>query len=342
LSRTRYLPSLFVLLSLLASPVIAEDECPTWFPDLRCEREGRFEGFVAPLTMPYLFEDPFITSGVNFVGIWHDFPQNGALDIGQAGVMALQLRLAITDRLAFIATKDGLVIYHSDTATLGRLLGATGSAAKKKLIGDEVGFTDISAGFKYAVIELRDENFILTPAVRVEIPIGNRDVFQGQGDGVFIPSVSGAWGWENLHVIGSLGGQVAFDTDKDSDSIFYNLHVDYAVLPKFVPFVSVNGMSWTRSGDGSVKVNTRVDRLGLDDPSLKGAQDLLGTGRFEGADYANLGSSGVAGENLVTMAWGVRVPVTKHISLGAAYERALEGKRNLFKQRVTFSTSYEF
>jgi len=42
------------------------------------------------------------------------------------------------------------------------------------------------------------------------------------------------------------------------------------------------------------------------------------------------------------MAWGFRVPLTRNLSIGAAYERALEGKKNLFKQRVTVSTSFEF
>jgi hypothetical protein len=339
--RTLSFPFIGSLLAvvLLASPALAadtEDECPTWFPDFRCERDARFDGFTNPMTMPYLFEDPFITTNAQFVGIWHDFPKNGALNVGQAGVMALQLRVAITNKLAFIATKDGLVFYDSDTAKVGKFF-PTHPNAKKKLIGDEVGFTDVTAGFKYAIVELPEHNFILTPAIRYEIPIGNRDVFQGRGDGVFIPSVSAAWGWEDFHVVANLGGQVAVNTDKDSDSVFYNLHLDYAIHEMFVPFISVNGMSWTRSGDGSTKVQTRIGNV-----PLKDAQNLLGTGRFEGADYGNLGSTGVTGQDLVTMAWGVRLPLTKNISLGGAYERALEGKRNLFKQRVTFSTMYEF
>lgn len=342
MSRPHYLSRFLlwlVALALLASPVAAAErnvpeDCPMWFPDFQCDREGRFEGTVAPMTMPYLFEDPFITTGAQFVGIWHNFPQNGNLDLGQAGILALQLRVAITDKLAFIATKDGLVFYESDTGSLNDLGLA---ASNKKLIGDQVGFTDITFGFKYAAIELPEDNFILTPAIRFEVPVGNRDVFQGQGDGVFIPSVSAAWGYDKLHVIAGLGGQVAFNTNKDSDSVFYNLHVDYAVTENIVPFVSLNGMSWTRSGDGTQKVSTRVGEV-----RLKDAQDLLGTGRFEGADYANLGSQGVTNQDLVTMAWGVRVPLGRHVALGATYERALEGKRNVFKERVTFMTSYEF
>ncbi|MFQ5415935.1 MAG: hypothetical protein ACE5FL_02690, partial [Myxococcota bacterium] len=53
----------------------ATEGCPTWFPDFQCERSGRYDGFVMPISHPYLFEDPFITTGINLVGIWHDYPQ---------------------------------------------------------------------------------------------------------------------------------------------------------------------------------------------------------------------------------------------------------------------------
>jgi hypothetical protein len=310
-----------------ALPAGAEetDDCPTWFPDFSCQREFRYEGFVAPVTMPYLFEDPFITSGANLVGIWHDFPNNGNLNgglkLGEAGIMALQLRLAITERLAFIATKDGLVIYDADSPVLK----------------DDEDLADISFGFKYALIKMEEDNFIFTPALRYQAPVGANRVFQGWGDGVFIPSATLAWGIDNFHVIGGVGGQAAIDHDKNSDSFFYNLHLDYAVLPKLVPFVEMNGMVWTRSGDGTANLRTKIGKV-----PVKAAQTLFGTGAFEGADYANIGSSGITGKTLFTMAWGVRVPLTRNLSIGAAYERALQGKKNSFKQRVTVSTSFEF
>jgi len=327
----RTLETIGVLMGIagLAFPAAAEEgeDCPTWLPDFSCQREFRYEGFVAPVTMPYLFEDPFITTGANFVGIWHDFPQNGnstggpKLKLGEAGILALQLRLALTERLAFIATKDGLVFYDADDPVLK----------------DDEDLTDITFGFKYALIEMKEDNFIFTPALRFQAPVGASRIFQGWGDGVFIPSATFAWGLDDFHEIGGLGGQAAIDHDKNSDSFFYNLHLDYAVVPKFVPFLELNGMVWTRSGDGSANLRTKIGKV-----PLATAQGLFGTGSFEGADYANLGSGGVTGNSLVTMAWGFRVPLTRNLSIGAAYERALEGKKNLFKQRVTVSTSFEF
>jgi hypothetical protein len=76
--------------------------CPTWFPDFRCDRHGRYEGFVPPMMHPYLFEDPFITTGISLWGLWHEFPDSSILEGGQLWDVALQARVAITDRIAFI------------------------------------------------------------------------------------------------------------------------------------------------------------------------------------------------------------------------------------------------
>ena len=64
--------------------------------------------------------------------------------------------------------------------------------------------------------------------------------------------------------------------------------------------------------------------------------------RGEGADVANLGSSGMAGESLITMAWGVRVPFRNGLSFGFSYERALSQRQDIFEQRATWMASYDF
>lgn len=331
---------LVAILFALVAPVSATaEECPTFLPDFGCERDGRFDGFVQPMSMPYLFEDPFITTGANLVGIWHGMKKNGALDPGYAGVLALQLRLAITDRLAFIATKDGFMMFRPDTKQSAA--GVVGARARRQLLADEDAFLNATAGFKYALIVDRENDFILSPAVRYEIPLGNDEVFQGKGDGIFIPSVSMAWGLDDFHVIAGVGGQVALDRDRDSTSIFYNVHLDYALTDYLIPFVEVNATHWTDAGDGTMKLNTAGTLTGSD-LTLAQAQGALGTGSFEGADVANLGSRGVAKEELVTMAWGVRIPLDDHVMLGLSYERGLTGRKHLFQQRVTAMATFEY
>lgn len=328
------------------------EECPTFLPDLRCDREARPAGSVGPMISPYLFEDPYITTGLQFVGIYHEFPDDSAFEGGEAGVLALQARVAITDRLAFIATKDGYMIFRpkaevKDIPTATRVaLGIDDpSLDEMDILKDEEDFMDISVGFKYALIDHREENwgYIVTPHVRYEIDVGQHDIFQGQGDGVFILGTSAGYHQDNWHLLGGLLGQVPIDGDEDSSSIMLNAHVDHAFpvdrgwLEYIVPFTELSWMHWTNSGDGGAKVNTKLGRV-----SLTTAQAVLDTGAFEGADIANLGSKGIAGADLVTLGWGVRLVLDHGLSLGAAYERAVSKRKDIFEQRVTFMASLEF
>ena len=328
-----------LLISPFGGRAQAQDECPTLFPDLRCTREARPEGSIMPMSFPYLFEDPYITTGAQFVGIWHEFPNDSAFRGGYAGVLALQARLAITDRLAFIATKDGFTMFRPDV----RQSDVNPELSNTALLQDEEDFMDVTLGFKYALFEWPEKNLIVTPSLRYEIDLGEHDIFQGQGDGVFILATSAGWFYENWHLIADLGGQIPIDDDKDSSSIFYNIHIDHAfevqndIVEFVVPFIELSGLHYTGSGDGSSNVNTTLGKVPLDV-----AQSLLGTGAFEGADIANLGSSGISGADLVTMAWGVRIPLKQGVSLGAAYERPISNRKDIFGQRVTFSANYEF
>jgi hypothetical protein len=337
---------------LLGSGTATAGDCPTFLPDLRCEREARPTGSVGPMSSPYLFEDPNITTGLQFVGIYHDFPNDSAFQGGEAGVLALQARLAITDRLAFIATKDGFTIFRPEAEvkdipmeTRVALGIDDPSLDEVDILEDKEDFMDISVGFKYALIDHREEDwgYIVTPHVRFEFDVGEHDIFQGQGDGVFILGTSVGYHQDNWHLLGGLLGQVPIDGDEDSSSIMLNAHVDHAFpvdhgwLEYIVPFSELSWMHWTGSGDGSAQVNTALGRV-----SLSTAQLVLDTGPFEGADIANLGSAGIKGADLVTLAWGLRLALDHGLSLGASYERAVSNRKDIFEQRVTFMASVEF
>ncbi len=333
---------LFAVALIGASPASAsETECDGFLPDFLCdsEREARPEGHINPMSMPYLFEDPYIATDINFVGIYHNFPSDSIMNGGEAGVIAVQARLALTDRLAFIATKDGYMINRPGNSALD----------------NEEGFMDITVGFKYAVIDDREAGLIVTPSLRYEIPLGNDEVFQDFGDGVLIPAVTMGYGPGNIHLIAGVGAQIAMDDDANSSSFFYNIHLDQAFEVDFipgskfiVPFIELNGTSYIASGDGSNKIQTD-----LGDLPLTAVQNLLNTPgngvmsptrdrRGEGVDVANLGSTGMSGETIITMAWGVRIPFENGISTGMSYERVLSQRQDLFEQRWTWMVDYTF
>ena len=296
--------------------------CPTFFPDFRCDRHGRYEGFVAPVMDPFLFEDPFITTGVSAWGIWHEFPNSSVLEGGHLWGAAVQARVAITDRIAFIATKDGWVDFDP---TLD-------------LMNHSQGFANLGLGLKGSLVDSPEHAFILTPSLRVEIPTGSADVLQGAGNGTLIPALSAAWGHDRFHVIGMIGGQVPFDTNDSSTSFLYDLHLDYAVHRFVVPFVELAGFHYTDGGDGS-----RSIRLAHGQHAPIGAAlQLLGKPGQEGYDYANLGSPGVAGNDLVVGAVGLRVPLNRHLSFGAAWEHVLTNREDVIRQRATMNVTFEY
>jgi hypothetical protein len=296
-------------------------ECPTFFPDFTCDREGRYEGFVSPISAPYLFEEPFITTGLSAWYMYQEYPGGSLLDGGHLNAMAVQARVAITDRLAFIATKDGYVW----------------NSPGLDLVDDDSAFVNIAAGFKYALVDMREENFILTPAVRIEAPVGGREVYSGWGDGVAIPSLSSAWGLGDFHAIGSIGAQLPFDMGDQSTQFFYHLHLDYALFAHFVPLVELNGYHWTGSGNGHMPVETDLGTIRLRD-----AETALGKRGFEGVDLLNLGSPGVTGDDIVTFAAGARIPITKRLSVGAVYEFPLTHRKHILEERVTANVLLEF
>jgi hypothetical protein len=312
-----------ILVLVLASPVLAAmpEDCPTWFPDFRCEREGRYEGFTMPVTMPYLFEEPFNTSNVSVHVVHHRFPDDSIIDGGHLTVLAVQARVALTDRLGFIATKDGYVWFRPG----------------HRLLSDQQGWFDIAAGFKYVLIDRPEDNLIVSPTLRFDVPTGSSDMFSGNGDGVAIPGLSWAWGWGDFHVVGDLGGRIPFDSGDESTSFFYNFHFDYAVHPNFVPFVELNGTHWTSSGDGELDIRTRIGTL-----DLSVVQGALGTGRGEGNDVVNLGSEGVSGNDIVSMAVGARFPITKHVHAALSYEFPVTSREDLLEQRASANVTYEF
>lgn len=304
----------------------ASGGCPEFFPDFSCEREARFPGFVMPSTAPYLFEDPFTTTGAYFWGAWHQFPESSVFEGGNAGLLALALRVAITERLSFVASKDGFLMIYPDNPILWQSSGAV----------------DLAGGFKYELVRMPEVQFVLSPVLRFEAPVGSPRAFQGIGHGAALPSLSfgkgfGEIGASDLHLLGDIGVFIPFNAAHNSSYIWYDVHFDYRVADWFVPFVSLNGQSWVSDGNGELRVNTKLGEL-----SLNTAQAALGTGGFEGVDLTNLGSRDVAGSTVLVGGVGFRIPLPHGLSISAAWQAPLTSTKYLWRQRVTTGLAWEF
>ena len=335
-ARPRSALAALLALGLLAGPAAgaaaeeraaAERGC-TWLPDLRCGREdGRWEGFHKPIVAPFLFEDPFVVTGAYPYYVYHEFPGTSALGDGEVHIAALQIRVALTDRLGFVATKDGYAWLRPDLPFAG----------DDNILSDQQGFMNLGFGLKYVLLDRRDDGFLVSGILRFEAPSGSSDVLQGDGDGVVIPSLAAAWDAGPVRLVGDLGGNVPLDQGEQGNNLFYHLYAETELAETLSPFLQLSGIHYLTSGDGKLSIDTDLGTF-----PLSTVQSVVGTGPFEGADYAILGSEGVDNQDLVTLAAGVHLPLAEHVTLSAAYEYPISERKGIFRQRVTTALAIEF
>lgn len=254
---------------------------------------------ISPVTNPIWFEDPAIRSEARAIYMHHRIDDDFITQGGDVNLWALQLRWAVTERLAIIATKDGYIDFNPGVGQ-----------------GEE-GWADVGLGFKYAVIKDDANQFILTPGLTFEIPLGNEDVFQGNGDGEFNFFVSGAKGFDKFHITANTGFRVPIDADAESLIYHYDVMFDYRVCPWFQPFVSMSGITVVDDGEG---------------PGLT----------TEGYDLINFGSSAASGTTQIVLGAGFRSELAQNLSFGFAYEKAVTSPEDLFDDRFTFDLIWRF
>ena len=266
---------------------------------------------ISPVANPIFFEDPRITSEARPLFINHWLPNsfhyaggNAPLG-GEVQVYALQLRYALTERLALIATKDGYIAMHPNNT-----------------LSHENGWANLAAGLKYAVIDDRDRALIVTPGFTIELPTGDTEVLQGRGSGEFNPFVSAEKGFGDFHVTGNLGARVPVDFNRQTAQLHYSLQADYYVCQYFIPFVVGNGYTVLSKGNqqllGAVPLNTEM------------------------SDLINFGSSDARGKTQITAGAGFRSKLTKSLDFGFAYEVGVSKPVGIFESRVTTDLIWRF
>lgn len=214
---------------------------------------------ISPVTNPIYFESALIQSEVRPIYIHHKIDSDFVG--GDANVYALQLRWAVTERLAIIATKDGYIDLNPDA------------------IPHENGWADVAAGVKYAIIKDEEHAFILTPGVTFEIPVGQERVFQGNGDGMWNIFTSAVKGFGKFHLTGNVGFNVPNNTDEETANFHASLQADYWVHQYFIPLVSFNSFTTLSNADGPAFDTEGFDLINFGSSNAKGTtQAALGVG----------------------------------------------------------------
>jgi hypothetical protein len=269
---------------------------------------------IQSLSNPTLFESAVPQSRIRGMVINHQTPDTvstggtGAQVAvgGDVNIMALQIEYALNDRLSIVASKDGFIDFNPSSASP---------------LTDETGFANLAAGLKYAFIYDEVNDFAASVTLQLELPTGNRDVFQGRGDGAALLTFSALklmGGWQ---FSGATGINVPFDSNEEATTGFASAHVSYQVTERFTPIAEVNVYQTLSAGSqGSVPTD------------------------FEGGGFFNFGSQfGEENATIVTAAIGARYKINDALSLGAAYEVPLtEEEENFMESRVTLDFVYKF
>ncbi len=270
-------------------------------------------GLISPVANPIYFEDARITSEVRPTFMQHWLP--GTFDFaggtvpldGDVRVYAVQLRYALTEKLGFIATKDGYIEFKPK----GALANNHG-----------YGFADIAAGLKYALVDDAERQLLITPGFTITLPIGEEEVFQGDGSGEWDLFVSVAKGFDNFHVLGNVGCRIPNNFGRQTAQAHYSLQLDYRTCDYFIPFVALNGYTILSEGNdrllGVVPLNTEM------------------------YDLINFGSTDAQGRSQLVIGGGFRSEVTERISVGVAYEAGVTNPKGIFDSRLTVDTIFRF
>ncbi len=175
------------------------------------------------------------------------------------------------------------------------------------------GWADVSAGLKYNVFKDAGTQSILSVGASFDAPIGSTRSLQGNGDGEFhIFASAGTEIFEDWHYVTGSGFRLPSNRNEESQVWYWSNHLDYQIAETgFYLLGETNWYHWMRSGS-SFPVPV------------------------EGGDLFNLGAVGVAGNDIVTGAIGVKCKPSANMELGIAWELPLTDRRDVLDDRLTF------
>jgi hypothetical protein len=267
-----------------------------------------FDGFISPVSNPFLFEDPRSLTEVRPLFIYQKIPSKQPnFKGGDIFFYGTQARVAFTDRFSFTFNKIGGVAVNS----------GSGSAVR-----DATGFAELWFGPKYTFLRGEETGSLLAGGLMFQVPTGSDRAFQDTGSLSLVPYVTYGQNFGRNLPFGSLNGIIttgySVATDSKRNDYFYlsaHIDLDYRNNHKFYPLAELNFLIDTTNGDS---------------PIAAGGRDLLGLG----------GQSKGAG--LLTGALGARYKITEWAQVGGAFELPFAGPRDLFRYRFTLDFSLRY
>ncbi|MDY3551880.1 hypothetical protein R5W24_000960 [Gemmata sp. JC717] len=195
------------------------------------QSDHEFDDFVGPVSNPILNKDPRSNSHARLLFINNNVPGGHPLD-GNIQAYALQMNLAVTERLSIIADKDGLA----------HISPRNGPST--------TGFLNLAAGLKYTFYRDVENQTLAAFGFLYEIPSGEAKVQQNQGSGSFAPFVTYGKEFGNKwHYLQTTGYYFPLKSSQGSSYIWNSFHVDKQLFGWFYPLAELNWFWYTSGGN---------------------------------------------------------------------------------------------
>ena len=306
--------AIMIASSALAGPMSIDLE-----PSSASPTKNGFENARRPISNPTLFDLAVPRTALHAIYMHHKFPSNINTVVGKRGMggdlnlYALGFEYAINERFSIIGLKDGYVDFNPDNTFTA-----------------EEGFANIAAGVKYAFIFSPESQYAMSGSAILELPLGDEEIFQGEGDGSINLSLQNLKLVDQWQFSSSLGCQIPFDS-AFSTNAWVSAHVSYELNRWFIPLLEINYFRVLDDGDGASRY---PDQAGGAVPAVA---------EFEGADLLNWGAANSDGADYATIALGFRSRLTGQLDLGLAYELPLTSEDdNITESRLTLDLFYTF
>jgi hypothetical protein len=272
-----------------------------------------FPNFINWVSNPLENIDPRAVTAIYpiFGSAWITTPS--ALPDGDFQIYGPAITVALSERLAIGLNQGGYAVSHFSRDQSARIVNDPRFAGLRPDLqarlrdiasgGERDGFLNMGGFVQYTLIEDVPNQFLLTGGVRLEVPCGANEVFQGYGPAEMAPYLTVGKEFGEFHLLATTAYEFPIGPGNDNQQIFMlNVHLDRRCFGWLYPLVEVNALYHVTSvGFG---LDTRRDFV----------------------DFGNFESSG----NVVTLAVGANaVLVPEHLEIGAVYTTVIASQGNL-------------
>ena len=145
--------------------------------------------------------------------------------------------------------------------------------------GERDGLLNLGGFAQYTFIEDVPNQFLLTGGLRLEVPCGAHEVFQGYGPAEMSTYLTAGKEFGKYHVLGTVGYEFPIGPGSDNEQFFYaNFHFDRQLFGWLYPLVEFNCLDHTVSVGRNFELPTRRGFADFNDFSATGNSVFLSAG----------------------------------------------------------------